>query len=116
MLVTALQPVKLIKRAVDLLHVSSGDPVIWDRDLPGFGVRVRGPSGKPKRKALGRDGEVTSEKLRRDAVVVIDRIKRGLPPGPPPERPEPTLADLVERHMEFHVRVHCKPRTISSKY
>ena len=121
---TAPQPVKLTKRAVDALSVSSGDTVVWDRDLPGFGVRVyatgrkvwcvqvRGPSGRPKRQALGRYGEMTPEKARRDAVTVIDRIKQGLPPVPPPEAPEPTVADLAERYMASHVRVNCKPGTI----
>ena len=121
---TAPQPVKLTKRTVDALSVSSGDTVVWDRDLPGFGVRiystgrkvwcvqVRGPSGKPKRKALGRYGEVTPEKARQDAVTVIDRIKRGLPPDPPAEDLEPTVADLAERYMESHVRVNCRPKTI----
>ena len=122
----APQPVKLTKRAVEALSVASGDTVVWDRDPPGFGVRVyasgrkvwcvqaRGQSGKPKRKALGNFGEVTPEQARQDAVVVIDRIKRGLPPVPPPEAPEPTVADLTERYLESHVRVNCRPRTIAS--
>ena len=83
------QPVKLTKRAVDALCVSSGETVVWDRDLPGFGVRIYatgskvwcvqawGQSGKPKRKALGRYREVTPEKARQEAVIAIDRIKRG---------------------------------------
>ena len=122
----APQPVKLTKRAVEALSVPSGDTVVWDRDLPGFGVRVyasgrkvwcvqaRGQSGKPKRKALGNYGEVTPEQARQDAVVAIDRIKRGLPPVPPPEAPEPTVADLAERYLESHVRVNCRPKTIVS--
>ena len=121
---TALQPVKLTKRTVDALSVSSGDIVIWDRGLPGFGTRVyatgrkvwcvqvRGASDKPKRKTLGRYGEVAPEKARRDAVTVIDRIKRDLPPVPPPVVPEPTVADLAERYMESHVKFNCKPGTI----
>ena len=124
---TAPQPVKLTKRAVDALSVSSGDIVVWDRDLPGFGVRiygtgrkvwcvqVRGPSGKPKRKTLGRYGEITPEKARQDAAVFIDRIKQGLPPDPPLEGPAPTVADLAERYMESHVRVNCKPSTIRKR-
>ena len=34
------EPVKLTKRAVDALSVESGDTVVWDRHLPGFGIRV----------------------------------------------------------------------------
>ena len=67
------QPVKLTKRAVDALAVESGDTVVWDRDLPGFGIRVyasgrkvwcvqtRGPAGGPKRFALGRYGSLTPD-------------------------------------------------------
>ena len=120
------QPLKLTKRAVDSLHVSSGDTVVWDRDLPGFGVRVyasgrkvwcvqvRGPSGNPKRKALGHFGKVTPEKARRDAVTAIDRIKRGLSLDSPPAATEPTVANLAERYMESHVGVNCKPSTVIS--
>ena len=98
--------------------------MVWDRDLPGFGIRVhatgrkvwcvqvRGPSGKPKRKAHGQYGEITPEKARKDADVVIDRIKRGLPPDHPLEDSELTVADLAERYMEAHVRVYCKPSTV----
>ena len=37
---TAHQPTKLTNRTVDALSVPYGDTVVWDRDLPGFGVRV----------------------------------------------------------------------------
>ena len=80
------QPVKLTKRAVDALSVESGDTVVWDRDLPGFGIRVyasgrkvwcvqtRGPAGGPKRFALGRYGNLTPDDARRKAALAIDRI------------------------------------------
>ena len=69
------------------------DAIFWDRDLPSFGVRVyttgrkvytvqtRGPGG-PKRVSIGRHGEVTAEQARKQAVVIIDRIKQGLEPVP----------------------------------
>ena len=96
---------KLTKRAVDALAVDGRDAVFWDRDLPGFGVRVyrtgrkvyivqtRGPAG-PKRATLGRHGGISADEARRLAAVVIDRIKRGEDPVPPPPQPEPTVADL----------------------
>ena len=34
----------LSKRTVDALSVNGKDAIFWDRDLPGFGVRVY-PSG-----------------------------------------------------------------------
>ncbi len=119
-------PVKLTKRAIDALTVESGDTVVWDRDLPGFGIRVyasgrkvwcvqtRGPAGGPRRFALGRYGNLTPDDARRKAALAIDRIKQGLEPDPPPAAPEPTVADLAERYMEAHVRVNCRPATVEA--
>ena len=76
------------KRIVDGLKADGRDTIFWDRDLAGFGVRVhatgpklyivqsRGPAGL-KRATLGRVGTGTSEDRRREAALVIDRIKRG---------------------------------------
>ncbi len=120
----ARPPVKLTKRAVDALSVDAGDTVVWDRDLPGFGIRVhasgrkvwcvqtRRPGGGPKRVALGRLADMPPDEARRRAAEVIDRIKRGLDPVPAPPAPEPTVADLAERYMEAHVKVNCRPGTV----
>ncbi len=119
--------VKLNRRAVEALCVETGDTVVWDGELPGFGIRVyasgrkvwcvqsRGPAGGgPKRVALGRYEELSPEEARHRAGLVIDRIKQGLDPRPlPPARP-PTVADLAERYMEAHVRVNCRPRTVET--
>ena len=122
----ARKTLKLTKRTVDSLCVSSGDTVVWDRDLPGFGIRVystgrkvwcaqaRGPRGITKRKALGLHGEITSDEARQRATATIDRIRQGLPPEPPQAESEPTIADLAERYMESHVRVNCRPNTITN--
>ncbi len=110
----------ITKRIVDGLSVEGNDAVFWDRDLPGFGVRVypsgvkvyvvqsRGPGGS-KRATLGRHGNLTPDGARRKAAAAIDRIKRGEEPIPPEPEPEPTMADLAERYMRQHVTVHCKP-------
>ena len=117
------KPVKLTKRAVDALAVSSGDTVVWDRDLPGFGIRVyatgrkvwcvqiRDLRGKPRRVPLGPFGEVTPDAARKKAAIVIDRIKRGLPAEPPPEMKEPTVAEFAERYLESYVHVNLKKTT-----
>ena len=67
-------------------------------DMLGFGVRVytmgrkvyvvqtRGPGG-PKRVSIGRHGEVTAEQARKQAAVIIDRIKQGLGRSPRPNSP-----------------------------
>ncbi len=116
---------KLSKRTVDALCVESKEAVFWDRDLPGFGVRVyptgrkvyvvqtRGPDG-PKRVTIGRHGKISAEQARKDAAVIIDRIKRGEPPVPPPPVPVWTVSALAERYMEGHVAVNCRPRTMET--
>ena len=113
---------RLSKRTVDALTVVDKDAIFWDRDLPGFGVRVyttgrkvyvvqtRGPGG-PKRVSLGRHGEVTAEQARKQAVVIIDRIKQGLEPVPAPEL---TVAGLAERYLQGHVAVNCRASTLEA--
>ena len=121
----AAPSVKLTKRTVDSLSVSTGDAVFWDRDLPGFGIRVyatgrkmwcvqvRDRSGKPRRVGLGLLGKLSPDQARKKAVEVIDRLRQGLDPEPPPEVREPTVAEFAERYVESHVRANCKPNTIA---
>ena len=116
---------RITKRAVDALTVEAGDAVFWDQALPGFGVRVhatgrkvyvvqsRGPTG-PKRVTLGRHGDLSTDEARKQAAVVIDRIKQGEDPILKPPEPELTLSQLSERFMNTHVNVHCKPGTIAT--
>ncbi|MXY33256.1 MAG: DUF4102 domain-containing protein, partial [Boseongicola sp. SB0664_bin_43] len=103
------------------------DTTFWDRDLPGFGVRVR-PSGRKvyvvqarargeaaTRVTLGVHGVLTPEEARRRAALVVARVKAGEDPVPEPLSVRlaegPTVAELAERYLEEHVAVRCKPRT-----
>ena len=113
---------RLTKRIVERLKAEDKDAIFWDRDLAGFGVRVhatgrklyivqsRGPAGL-KRVTLGPVGSETIDKRRREAAIVIGRIKRGEDPMPPKPAPEPTVADLAARCLKNHVAVRCKPNT-----
>ena len=110
------------KRTVDALSVESRDTVFWDRDLPGFGVRVypsgrkifvvqsRGPAGI-RRVSLGRHGELACEQARNRARAVIDCIKQGEDLVPAAPEPVLTVADLAERYMEAHVAMNCNAHT-----
>ena len=109
-------------RRVDALAVEDRDALFWDRDLPGFGVRVypsgakvyvvqsRGPAGLA-RVTLGRHGELAADRARRQAAIVIDRIKRGEDPLMPPPGPPLTVAALAERYLDTHVAVNCNAHT-----
>ena len=115
---------KITKRMVDALSAKRKAGLFWDRDLPGFGVRVyatgriayvvqsRGPSGS-RRVTLGQHGDVTSEEARRLAARVIDRIKTGKEPleEPPEPRTEHTVAELANRCLVEYVDRQCKPST-----
>ena len=110
------------KRTVDGLSVGEGEAVFWDRDLPGFGVRVypsgskiyvaqsRGPAGI-RRLSLGRHGEVTADEARKRAAAAVARIKKGESPAARPAESAFTVAELAERYMEGHVKVHCNAHT-----
>ena len=113
----------LSKRAVDQLSVDDKDTVFWDRELPGYGVRVY-PSGrkvyvvqtrvagKSRRVAVGRHGDIAPDRARKDAAKIIARIKAGLPPVESEPEAPPTVSDLAGRYQREHVAMHCKPNTV----
>lgn len=73
---------KLTKRTVDAAEIGASDYLIWDEDLPGFGLRVL-PSGKrsyvvqyrqagrSRRYTIGLHGVWTPETARREAKVLL---------------------------------------------
>ncbi|MDE0032228.1 MAG: tyrosine-type recombinase/integrase [Deltaproteobacteria bacterium] len=114
----------LSKRIIDRLSVDDKDAVFWDRDLPGFGIRVY-PSGakvyvvqtrvfgRSKRVTVGRHGKLSADQARKEAARIIGRIKGG-EPAPLAEPPAaPTVVDLAERYQREYVAVRCKPLTVS---
>ena len=119
----------LSKRIVDSLPVADRETVYWDRELPGFGVRVH-PSGskvymvhkrsggKSRRVTIGHHKVWSLEAARREAGEIIARLKKGETPGRPgadsPSATGPTIAELAEQYMTDHVAVRCKPTTARS--
>ena len=114
----------LSNRVVDALTPGEKEFMCWDRELPGFGVRVypngcksymvqrKGPRGM-KRIAIGRHGMISADEARQEGAVVLTRIEAG-------DEPEtgrdavggPTVAELAERYLREHVAVRCKPNTV----
>ena len=112
----------LTKRTVDRLSVRERDMVFWDRDIPGFGVRVypsgakvyviqTRASGRSRRVTIGRHGEVSPDRARRDAVETISALKTGRPLSNKDETVDPTVADLAERYLREYVTVFTKKTT-----
>ncbi len=118
---------RLSTRTVGRLSVAEREAIFWDRDLPGFGVRVY-PSGtktfvvqsraegRSRRLTIGRHGAITADEARERAARIIARIKSWDDPAPPaPARAgvmaAVTVAELAERYLEEHVAVRCKPGT-----
>ena len=116
----------LTNRAVAALRVER-DTVFWDRDLPGFGVRVypgggkvyiaqaRQPDRTIRRMTVGRHDVLNADQARQRAAYIIARIRAGEDPVPLPLAARfnggPTVADLAERYVEEHVLVRIKPGT-----
>ncbi len=114
----------LTKRIVDRLSVDSKDAIFWDRDLPGFGVRVYPHGrklyvvqtrafGRSRRVTIGEHGNpVSADQARKQATEIIARIKLGKPPVEPEPAAAPTVADLAARFEREYVAVRCKPLTV----
>ena len=117
-----IQGERLRQRTVDRLSVDDRDTIFWDRDLPGFGVRVY-PSGtkvyvvqsrrrgRSRRITLGRHGALSAGEARRRAARLIARIKAWDEPAAVAPARAATVAELAGRYLREHVGVHCKPGT-----
>lgn len=116
---------KLTKRIVDALKSGEKDLVIWDDDLPGFGIRVkpsgvksyilqyRNEVGRSKRATLGRHGVLTADAARKQAKQIMASVAQGADPVTEKSiaRKAPVVNELLNRYLKEHVQVHNKPTT-----
>jgi hypothetical protein len=79
---------KLTKRIVDAAEAQDKDYVIWDDELPGFGLRVftsgrrsyliqYRSAGRSRRYTIGQHGVWTPELARKEAKVQLGRVAQG---------------------------------------
>lgn len=79
---------KLSKRIVDAAEAQDKDYVIWDDELPGFGLRVFASgkrsyliqyrsAGRSRRYTIGQHGVWTPELARKEAKVQLGRVAQG---------------------------------------
>ena len=117
--------IKITKRSVETLKVTSKDYIAFDTELPGFGVRIM-PSGKrfflvqyrrhgrTRRVMIGQFGVVTAEVARREATIKLGSV-RGANGDPAAlrdaERQSTTMKELGERFLTQYVPTRCKPST-----
>lgn len=103
---------KLTKRIVDAAEVRDADYIIWDEELPGFGLRVFASGkrsyvvqyraqGRTRRYAIGLHGRWTPETARQEAKIQLGRIAKG--ENPSEERlldhKAITMKELCERYV-----------------
>jgi len=116
---------KLTKRVIDKLEARDKDYIVFDSELPGFGIRVM-PSGKcffliqyrrhgrTRRVMIGQFGPVTAEIARKEAIRMLGNV-RGADGDPAAirdrERQSATVKELGERFLKEHVATRCKPTT-----
>jgi integrase len=117
---------KITKRTVDALKPApERDQLLWDDEIPGFGVRCR-PSGaksyflkyrtqggRQHWLTLGLHGPLTPEQARRTARREKAAIADGGNPSDERQRKrrEATIATVADRYVAEHVATHNKPST-----
>lgn len=103
---------KLTKRSVEAVQPQSKGHVVWDDELPGFGLRVY-PSGKrsyliqyrakgrSRRYTIGIHGVWTPETARREAKALLGQIAQGEDPAAEreEERRAVTVRELCEQYI-----------------
>ena len=117
---------KLTKRAIDAINATDRDPLVWDTNLPGFGLRCRASGakyfvvkyrfgGRQRWYTLGRYGPLTPDTARREARKVLGDVARGLDPADAREQARRDLT--VSELCDLYVAEGCstkKPSTIAT--
>jgi len=115
---------KLTKRTIDATEPQATEFFIWDKSIPGFGLRVM-PSGRksfvvqyragrrPRRISLGPSTVLTCDQARTRAITIIAAVKNGEDPAADrtAKRNAATVSDLAERFDKEHIAVRLKAST-----
>ncbi len=118
---------KITKRKVDELPPGKADVLVWDTELPGFGVKITptgsriyvlqyGQAGRDRRITIGRHGiDVTAEQARLEAQRLRGLIATGeTPRGAGAKRSdEVTVAEIGQRYLDEYATPHKKPSGVA---
>jgi integrase len=121
---------KLTKSLVERLSPAAADYVVWDAELPGFGVRVKPTSvksyivqyrnrksGVSRRKTIGQHGPLlTFHKAREQARIVLADALKGNDPIADDRaiRAAPTMSELAADYLEQHALPKKRPRSVEN--
>lgn len=109
---------RLTKKVVDREAPTDKDRIVWDADLPGFGLRIRpggsktfiaqyrsdrGRSGATRRFTIGRYGVLTVDEARQEAKKILASVAQGNDPSSArlAKRREMTVSQLIEKFGEL---------------
>ena len=121
---------KLTKRFVEGKKPTAADQVIFDDEIPGFGLRVlpsgvrsylvqyRNKQGRSRRMTIGKHGKITADGARKEAQRLFEAVRvsiRDDKPDPVSMRRAyinaPLVNDLFDRYIAEHVEKRNRPRT-----
>jgi hypothetical protein len=117
---------KLTKRFVESVKPQATDQLIFDENIPGFGLRVkrntgvrsyvvqyRNRQGRSRRLTIGKHGKLTADMARKEALRIFDAVRSGK--DPVTERrayiDAPIVNDLLDRYIAEHVEKRNRPTT-----
>lgn len=118
---------RLTKRLVDATAPAGKEQILWDAEVPGFGLRIY-PSGRrvfflqyrphgsrsARRLTIGVFGVHTVETARAEAKRASVRVAAGGDPADEKQMTsaELTVAELVEKFLAEHVRPRLRPKSV----
>lgn len=120
--------IRLTKKSVEAIIPGEKDVIVWDEDLPGFGMKVT-PSGKrsyfcyfrtlggqERRPSIGQHGVLTCDEARNIAKDMLAEVRQGGDPSQArqEQRQAPTLAEFAERYLADHARPKKKALSVEA--
>ncbi|PLX37067.1 MAG: integrase [Hyphomicrobiales bacterium] len=121
---------KLTKRTVDAAKASDAEFIVWDDEIPGFGLRVYpsgrkafifqyrtsgGRRGRVRKVTIGTYGALTPDHARQQAKELSANAARGDDPAAAKreQREAPRMSDLFVRYLSEHATVYKKASSVT---